>query len=194
MVGSTSREAPDEKADFYSTCHDQFGDRVRGLSAKCFLQWCYVDCCRSSFLPLEPAVKIFLSLLAIGILGLVPSVAPAEDDLHPLAADVAGKLDDAERSFVMLVQLQVRPGQNAALVEAMKTPTRETTKEPGNSAYQLSQDTERPNHYVLYEVWQNVAALDSHLTQPYLVELLTAFDNVLAEPPKVTVLKPVTLK
>ncbi|MEO0531171.1 MAG: putative quinol monooxygenase [Planctomycetota bacterium] len=137
-------------------------------------------------------MKTQLPLIAAAVALLLPLQGLAEEPLHPIAADVSLKLDDPERPFVMLVQLKVPAGQGDALVEAMKVPTRETAKEPGNFAYQLSQDTERPDHYVLYEVWENVAALDSHLRQPYLNDLLAAFEKVLAEPPKVTVLKPVT--
>lgn len=135
-------------------------------------------------------MKILLPLLAAGILGLAPSLAPAEEALHPFAVEVSAKLPDAEQPFVMIVDLKVRSGQAEALVAAMTKPTLETLKEPGNAAYELSKSVEQADTFVLYEKWQNVSALDAHLKQPYLTELLAAFDKLLAEPPKLTVLTP----
>lgn len=110
---------------------------------------------------------------------------------HPIAADVAAKLGGAEQPFVLLVELRVDADQADALIEAMANPTKQTAKEPGNVLYNLSQDSEKPGRFVLYEEWKDVAALDSHLKQPYLVKLLADFDRLLSEPPKLTVLRPI---
>ncbi len=115
--------------------------------------------------------------------------AQAVEPEHPIAAEVAGRLADASRPFMLLVELQVAPEQADELIKAMAKPTRETHKEAGNLAYELSRDPKDAGRFVLYERWQNVAALDSHLQQPYLVALLSDFQRLLAKEPKLSVLE-----
>lgn len=55
------------------------------------------------------------------------------------------------------------------VLKAVVTPTRE---EPGCVRYQLHRDVNHPWRFTFFEVFLNQAALDFHLKQPYLAELL----------------------
>ncbi|MEN0111304.1 MAG: putative quinol monooxygenase [Planctomycetota bacterium] len=133
-----------------------------------------------------------LACVAWGFAAATPSTADEAAELHPIAAGVAERLGDAAGGeFVMVVLLEVPEGGADALIAAMDAPTRGTLAEPGNLAYALSRDADNPQRFLLYERWRNVAALDAHLRQPYLVALLKQFADVLAKPPGVTVYAPI---
>ena len=132
------------------------------------------------------------ALLAVVCLASAPAGADEQPRaLHPVASEAAAKLSGSAGPFVMVVQLQALKGRGDDLVEALATPRRETAKEAGNLEYALSREAADPDRFVLYERWLDVEALDEHLKQPYLVELLAAFERLLVEPPTVTVLRPV---
>ena len=142
-------------------------------------------------------------LTAVFPLLIVLSVATtaAADEMHPITKGVAKQLADADKPFVLVVEFTVKPENVDAFLAAMAEPITMTNKEPGNLAYELSRvvgdddDDEEGQQdeveFVLFEKWKSVAALDSHLKQPYLVKLLAAFDRLLAEAPEIEVCLPV---
>ncbi|MEN1680424.1 MAG: putative quinol monooxygenase [Planctomycetota bacterium] len=138
-----------------------------------------------------PTFQLRLALFVAATFALVPSIAAAAEELHPIAADTASQLDDTEKPFVLVVDFTVPANNTDAFIKAVLKARRATVKEPGNVAYQLSRDAKDATHFLLYERWKSVAALDFHLKQPYLVELLAEFEELLPEGPKVTVMKPV---
>lgn len=127
----------------------------------------------------------------IATLLLAPAVcAPTAlaADLHPIAQEVSGKLPDAKSPFLLIVNFTTTDKAAAGeLIEAFKEPVVKTRKEPGNLGYVLSQDAADPTKLMVHEQWKSLDALDSHLKQPYLVELLAALGPVLAEPPALSV-------
>jgi len=130
-------------------------------------------------------------LLALTSLHLTAAPQASADELHPIAADVAKQLDDANKPFVLLVNFTTQEDKADAFISAMREPIAETAKEEGNIAYELNQTSNEPTKFVLYEHWKSLAALDAHLKQPYLTKLLGAVEGIMAEPPELTVCVPV---
>lgn len=114
----------------------------------------------------------------------------------PVVAEVLRQLGDRspDRAFILLVDLTVKEGSVDALIAAMKDATGPTRKEDANVRYQLLAYPDQPNRFQLSEQWKNVAGLAEHLQQPYLIELLAKFDQILAQPPGLLVLTPVKLE
>lgn len=135
-------------------------------------------------------MKLFHTLLAAGFACGLATPALADEGLHPFAAEIAGKVADPEQPFILVVEFVTKEGEAEAFLANAAEPRRETAKEPGNVAYELSRSVEDPAKFLLYEHWKSVAALDSHLKQPYLTKLLASFEATLAEPPKLTVFTP----
>lgn len=145
---------------------------------------------------------LIASVFTLGLMALLPLAMPlalaqdsptatAKPALHPIAADLASQLDKPEQPFVLIVNCTTKPGLADEFIEAMRAAGTQTVKEPGNLAYKTNQSRQEPNQFVLYEHWKSIAALDTHLKQPYLVKLLGQFDILLAEPPKLTLCLPV---
>jgi quinol monooxygenase YgiN len=57
-------------------------------------------------------------------------------------------------------------------------------------AYDLNRDTKTPTQYLVYERWQDVAALEAHLKTPYITKLLAELGDLVAAPPEASVFVP----
>jgi len=62
---------------------------------------------------------------------------------------------------------------------ALLAPTRSET---GCITFDLLIDINDPTVFMLYENWKNKAALDAHFEQPYVKQVLQAYEVTLAEP------------
>lgn len=132
-----------------------------------------------------------LAILAI----LVGSVrmtarAPAQEQEHPIAAQVKAAVKDPAQPFTLTVRLNIKEGVAAKFEAAFAKAVKATRREKGNRVYDLNRDTKTPTQYLVYERWQNVAALEAHLKSPHITALLAELGELLAAPPEVSVLVP----
>lgn len=67
-------------------------------------------------------------------------------------------------AYINLVELDIDPGQTAKYLEAIKENGAASVKEPGCREFNVSVLASNPNHVVLYEVYDNEAALAAHRT------------------------------
>lgn len=133
--------------------------------------------------------RLATALLAAVLLAAPP--ARAQDEPHPIAAQVKAALKDPSRPFTMLVSLQVKPGQAGKLEAAFARAVKPSRKEKGCLAYDLSRDVRAADRYVVYERWHDLAALEAHLKSKHVTALLAELGDLLAEPPQLRVLVPV---
>src|SRR4051812_6819603 len=94
---------------------------------------------------------------------LVAVVSPAADQEHPVLGTVRAAIHDPSKSFVLAVQVKVKAGAGPKFERAFAGAARESRKEKGNRVYDLSRSTDNPNEYLIYERWENLAALAAHL-------------------------------
>jgi autoinducer 2-degrading protein len=91
-----------------------------------------------------------LALLAgVSIFALVPN--------RDAAAQSGG-------AYVNLVELDIDPGEMAKFIEAIKENGAASVKEPGCREFNISVLASNPNKVILYEIYENEAALASHRT------------------------------
>ncbi len=133
-----------------------------------------------------------LACSALVVLAAVIRPAAGQEEQHPLTAQIAEQLGEHQGEFVMLVTFTVAEGQGKALVEALAIAAKETRKEEGNIAYDLHRDPQDATKFLLFEKWRWLADLDSHLKQPYLVELGQKFSTIIAGPPELAAYVPVS--
>lgn len=128
-------------------------------------------------------------LLAACIAGFDEPAAATEE--HPVTAAVRASLEHnggrVDRPFTLVVALE--SGKPRQLIEAFRAPLVETRKEEGNIMYLLNQDSDEPTKFLLLERWKSLDALDEHLAQPYLVQLLKDLDELASV--ELRVLRPV---
>ena len=121
------------------------------------------------------------------------SITLAQDQTDAIAAQVKASVKDPTKPFTLLVSLQVKEGDGEKLMEVRVfakavTPTR---REKGCLAYELNRDPKTPTSYLLYERWQGLAALETHLRSEHITTLLGQISEMVAGPPELRVLVPV---
>lgn len=97
--------------------------------------------------------------------------------------------------FVTIVaRFKAKPGLEEQLKQdllEMLTPTR---AEAGCITYDLHISTTDPSLFVLYEIWQDQAALNAHFATSYSKQIAAAFENTLSQPYEMTLLQPLNPK
>jgi (4S)-4-hydroxy-5-phosphonooxypentane-2,3-dione isomerase len=102
----------------------------------------------------------------------IASVAVAADEKpSPIVAEVKANLKDASKPFTMLVFIQVKEGAEEKFEAAFAKAIAGTRKEKGNLAYQLNRDVKKRGAYIVYERWQNLAALAAHMKTDHIATL-----------------------
>lgn len=114
-------------------------------------------------------------------------------DEHPVIAFVRSKVPDPERSFTIIAELTANAGRSSEVAAAIagSGAVGLTLAEPGCLAYDVCQDTDSPERFVVYERWRDLMALAAHLETPHFAAVGAALGGLLAGAPAVRVLVPV---
>ena len=84
--------------------------------------------------------------------------------------------------FVLWVDIRVKPEQRDAFILATLANHRGTRAEPGNLRFDVLQDLEDPNRFVLYEVYRDKAGLEAHQQQPHFARWREAVEPMMSVP------------
>ncbi len=82
----------------------------------------------------------------------------------------------------VVARFVAKPGQEAALRDALTGLVAPTRKDPGYIAYDLYAATERPGEFVLVEAWESRELLAAHLDTPHLNSFKAKAPELLAAP------------
>jgi quinol monooxygenase YgiN len=91
--------------------------------------------------------------------------------------------------LTIIARFKAKPGMEAQVKQDLIDMIAPSQAESGCITYDLHQDTQDSSVFVLYEIWQNQAALDFHLETPYFKHIKKAFETTLAEPFEATFLE-----
>ena len=134
---------------------------------------------------------------ALAVLAILVSAAPiisrvaAPQQESPILTQVKAAVKDPAQPFTLVLRLKIKEGTAMKFEAAFATAAKETHKEKGNRAYDLNRDAKTPTQYLIYERWQNVAALEAHLKTPHITKLLAERGDLVAAAPEANVLVPV---
>lgn len=64
---------------------------------------------------------------------------------------------------ILIAQIQVKPGQDDAFLDAVKAVIAPSRAEAGCSQYTFHRETGASDHFVFYEQWQDQLAFDEHI-------------------------------
>jgi quinol monooxygenase YgiN len=120
------------------------------------------------------------------------SVSQAQDQsMEDVILGVTKKnFSDSGKPFALVIQFKIKEGQGPKFEAAMAKAVKETRKDKGNQAYELSK-TPKGSTYVIYERWENVAALEAHLKTAHYKEAAAAVKPLLDMNISVELLVPV---
>lgn len=99
-----------------------------------------------------------------------------------------------DKVITLLCPVRAAAGRGSELEAALTALAAETVKESGNICYRLHR-TDDPDEFIIYEQWQDQAALDSHMATAHLQQFLADGSNgLLAAEPHGRFLKEITVK
>lgn len=81
--------------------------------------------------------------------------------------------------------VKVKPETRAEAVQAALTMARATAGEPGCASYRFSADLEDPNTFLIFEQWEDEAALMAHFQSPHMAAFNAEIPRFLAAPPSI---------
>jgi quinol monooxygenase YgiN len=88
---------------------------------------------------------------------------------------------------IQLVNVSIRLEQRDKWLELIRTNAAQTRSEEGCESYQIGEDLETPNNFMIVERWTSLEAQYSHFRRPGFGELMGALGDVLAGPPDVSI-------
>lgn len=86
--------------------------------------------------------------------------------------------------FVLCVQIHVKPQHVQDFIRASRDNASNTIQEPGNLRFDVIQQADDPNRFVLYEAYRDEAALEAHRQTAHYARWRDAVTDWMAEPRK----------
>jgi quinol monooxygenase YgiN len=84
--------------------------------------------------------------------------------------------------FVVCVHVHVKPEHRTAFIDASLENARNTAKEPGNIQFDVLQQGDDPDRFVLYEVYRDEEGMKAHKATPHYAAWAEAVAPWMAEP------------
>jgi len=116
--------------------------------------------------------SIAMSAAAIALAAAAWLVLPPRSE--PASAQ-AGAL------FINLVELDIVPAETDKFLAAIKENGAASVKEPGCREFNITVSAKDPNHVLLFEVYDNAAALDAHRTTEHFKKYQATTANMVAK-------------
>ena len=87
---------------------------------------------------------------------------------------------------IQLVRASIKPDQRDRWLEVIRENAAQTRVEEGCEGYQVAEDLEAPNTFVIVERWANLEAVYSHFRNQF-EDLMAALGDVFAAPPEASI-------
>lgn len=89
--------------------------------------------------------------------------------------------------IIQLVRVAIRPDQRDLWLNVMRSNAEQSRSEEGCQSYQVAEDVEAPNTFVIVERWASMEAQYQHFRTPEFGTLMGRLGDVLAGPPEVSI-------
>ncbi|MBO9567071.1 MAG: antibiotic biosynthesis monooxygenase, partial [Niastella sp.] len=84
--------------------------------------------------------------------------------------------------ITLIVRFRVKPGKEAAMIKSFEPFVPRVRKEAGNVDFHFHTVNDHKNEFVLYERWENQAALDAHNALASTKTMVSQLGNILEGP------------
>ena len=93
----------------------------------------------------------------------------------------------SEQTVTVVATFQARPGQEAALKQALTGLVAPTRREAGCLNYDLHVAPDNPAQFLFHENWTSKAHLDAHLQNTHIQALLPRVGELCVAPPEIKI-------
>ena len=114
-----------------------------------------------------------------------------QDNITTIIAAFRSALPDPHKPFSLLNYITVRDGEQQRIIDAFAKSRKGTLKDKGVIVFHLNQETNDPTRFAVYERWESLADLETHLRTPHVTELLRELEPIMSKAPEFHVLLPV---
>jgi len=90
----------------------------------------------------------------------------------------------------LFARFHARPGQEAAVREAIRTVEGPTRLEPGCLGYQAFQSVRVPGEFYIHSRWRDRAAFELHASLAHTVEFISTVEALIDHPLSVSLTEP----
>jgi autoinducer 2-degrading protein len=84
--------------------------------------------------------------------------------------------------YIVCVHVHVKPDHRDAFIAATLENARNTIAEPGNLRFDVIEQIDEPNHFVLYEVYRDEAGMKAHKDTAHYAAWRDAVEPWMAQP------------
>jgi quinol monooxygenase YgiN len=88
---------------------------------------------------------------------------------------------------VQVVRASIQPEQRERWLDVLRRNAAQTRAEDGCVTYQISEDLETPNTFLIVEEWTTLEAQYAHFRNPEFGRLMGSLSDLLAAPPGVSI-------
>jgi quinol monooxygenase YgiN len=88
---------------------------------------------------------------------------------------------------VQIVRVSIRPDERERWLDVLQRNAAQTRAEEGCESYQISEDLETPNRFLIVEEWTTLDAQYAHFRNPEFGQLMGSLGDLLAGPPDVSI-------
>jgi quinol monooxygenase YgiN len=92
-------------------------------------------------------------------------------------------------SLTVVAQIKAKPGKEAQVRQELLSLVAPSRKDAGCLNYDLHQALDNPALFLFHENWISEAHLEQHLQKPDLKAVLARVEQLVAEPPQITLWK-----
>jgi quinol monooxygenase YgiN len=121
---------------------------------------------------------------------LVLAFLPAQNRGASLADQVRAAVKGDDKPFTLVIRLEIKEGAGPKLEAAFAPAAKASRQEKGCLAYNLDHDPQKPTHYMIYERWKDLGALEAHLKADYVKNLLAEMGGLLNGAPNMQIMAP----
>ena len=84
--------------------------------------------------------------------------------------------------FVVCIHVHAKPENREAFLEATLENARNTVQEPGNLRFDVNQQADDPNRFMIYEVYRSEDGMKAHKQTPHYAKWRETVADWMAEP------------
>jgi quinol monooxygenase YgiN len=88
--------------------------------------------------------------------------------------------------LIQVIKAAIRPEQRDRWLDVIRRNATQTRAEDGCEGYQVAEDLETPNNFIILEQWANLDAVHTHFRSQF-GELMAALGDVFVTPPEASV-------
>lgn len=108
----------------------------------------------------------------------------ALQDVAGLPAPTRKAIDAPAASKNIVVRLSTRPAQRQRFIDAVRGVVEQSRLAPGCLVFNVYQQRDDANAFVIYERWADAAAHQQHLATPYTATFIARLNSLLQGPPE----------